>query len=703
MMKRADASGTEQQTGPFQPGCHRTAFRRVGWYLLPALILGLCFCVPGCWHTPSTPDLEAIDVPDEIFTLFDEVLAVKAKGKAGETFSGSIDLTALLRKLKDYESIILVRYTDGRADPVRHQMQGNELRALFAAGQTYLVYLFPTARLHETYYVLCRFYEFREKIELLRPGMADNICQYILCAPDMFDVSEVFNQYPELDRFRNELDIDGMRIGGWAPPSGTQSICDRCFGLMVPGIVFPTRVCLKPIPLRVKVINMIPLNRSEETNQDSEPFLAVDRSDTRRMAGSAFTLSASGWSSSTAPIFVSQNSGDAWDQIDLITSNAMTGDITMSGVSRAKQLYAGILRVPGDFLQSLQMTTDFTSTVTTVQSERSRVDQPFLQATTAGTNDWIYVGSNDLDAANGKSATVDVSFDGGNTYNSIVIESRNTLGQDGPSVRPTIARDSTVYVAYFGWRSIDQTVSPWMVTSDIVVVRDDNGAAGATQFQDLLDSDGLAGRIVVTGRTIPWSNAPTLGFERIGSTLSLAVDPNNSDIVYIAWCDQISNGSIYTVHVRRSTDRGVTWSASDLRTVSNATCCALAVANDGTVALLFQRYTGPPVKSRWTTVLEQTRDAFTTIVADTLARVPGNVPAYQNMLPYLGDYNFVLAVGKNFRGVFSAGNTPNWSFFPSGVKYQRKADFTTNTLRDLDGNPVAISIDPFYFSVQTMR
>jgi len=36
------------------------------------------------------------------------------------------------------------------------------------------------------------------------------------------------------------------------------------------------------------------------------------------------------------------------------------------------------------------------------------------------------------------------------------------------------------------------------------------------------------------------------------------------------------------------------------------------------------------------------------------------------------------------------------------ASYQRAADFTTRTLSDGSGNPVAISIDPFYFSVPVL-
>ena len=102
------------------------------------------------------------------------------------------------------------------------------------------------------------------------------------------------------------------------------------------------------------------------------------------------------------------------------------------------------------------------------------------------------------------------------------------------------------------------------------------------------------------------------------------------------------------------------------------------------------------------THLEQTRNAFSTFKDTILATVPNNTPA-RVFGPYIGDYNFLLAGGDEFQGVFSANNTPDLANFPQGVKYQRRANFTTKTLLDLSGNPVAISIDPYYFSVEVMR
>src|SRR5213082_1387832 len=396
----------------------------------------------------------------------------------------------------------------------------------------------------------------------------------------------------------------------------------------------------------VRVVDLVPLSLSGETWQDAEPFLALYDSNPKLMAASAFTPNPGGSTSATAPIFVSNDGGDSWTLRNTLPSESMTADITHA---------------------------------------------------VGGTPPVLYVGINDFDAPDGRTATVDVSLDGGATYRSRRIETRSTLGQNGPSIRPAVARDHTVYVAYFGWRS--QAGSD--VTSDVVVVRDDSGATGSAPFKNLVDpSDHLPGRLVATSVTIPWSNGPTLGQERIGSTLSIAVNPLYSDTVYLAWADRVGNGDIYTVHLRRSGDRGATWTG-DLRSVTNATNASLAVAANGTVGLLYQQVTGTGDASRWVTRLERSRDGFATRQDVVLADVPATTPAFQ-FLPYIGDYNGLLARGDVFLGIFSASNAPDSANFPQGVVYQRRVDFPTHRLLDGSGAPVAVSIDPFFFSVPVL-
>ncbi len=398
----------------------------------------------------------------------------------------------------------------------------------------------------------------------------------------------------------------------------------------------------------VRVVDLIPASLSGETWQDAEPFLALYDSNPKLMAASAFTPNPGGSTSATAPIFVSNDGGDSWTLRNTLPSEGMTADITHGVGGSPPVLYAGIMKVPGFPLNELKASDFFSPATMTLQASRADIDQPFVRTTGVGNADRVY-------------------------------------------------GDHTVYVAYFGWRS--QTGSD--VTSDVVVVRDDSGATGSAPFKDLVDpSDHLPGRLVATHVTIPWSNAPTLGQERIGSTLSIAVNPLHSDTVYLAWADRVGNGDIYTVHVRRSGDRGITWSG-DRRTVTNATNASLAVAANGTVGLLYQQVTGSGDASRWATRLERSRDGFATHQDVVLADVPATTPAFQ-FLPYIGDYNGLLARGDVFLGIFSANNAPDSANFPQGVVYQRRVDFPTHRLLDGSGAAVGVSIDPFFFSVPVL-
>src|SRR5881394_2726839 len=277
-------------------------------------------------------------------------------------------------------------------------------------------------------------------------------------------------------------------------------------------------------PTQVKLVDLIPASLSGETNQDSEPFLAVQTANPQVMVASAFTPNPVS-SSSNAPIYVSEDGGNSWILNAITPVPRMTCDITHAmptGENHPRgDLHAGTLACASAITLDESESNDVSSSATmNVQSTRGNVDQPFVRALGVTSGDRIYVGVNDFNQANGRTATVDVSLDGGTTYKSIPIETRKTAGQDGPSVRPAVANDGTVYAAFFGWRKFNGKTA----TSDVVVVRDDAAATGANPFQVLKDpSDKLPGRVVVKNASIPWSNAPALGQERIGSTLSIAV------------------------------------------------------------------------------------------------------------------------------------------------------------------------------------
>src|SRR5262249_55238062 len=171
----------------------------------------------------------------------------------------------------------------------------------------------------------------------------------------------------------------------------------------------------------VSVVNMIPKSLSGESRTDSEPNLAVNPSNTRQIAASAFTPDPRG--GPNAPIYISTDGGQSW-MLNLIVPGSAgdpdgfgTNDITLRFGS-SNVLYAAILEedvsagptTGGQF--DILRTNDFTSakTMTRVMSRRG-VDMPYVEVISVGGKDRVYVGNNDLHAAGGRTATVDRSLD----------------------------------------------------------------------------------------------------------------------------------------------------------------------------------------------------------------------------------------------------------------------------------------------------
>jgi hypothetical protein len=153
-------------------------------------------------------------------------------------------------------------------------------------------------------------------------------------------------------------------------------------------------------------------------------------------------------------------------------------------------------------------------------------------------------------------------------------------------------------------------------------------------------------------------------------------------------------GTDWTLHVSHSTDHGQSWSA-DLRTITNAKNPSLAITADSHVGFAYQQFTG----TTWDTKLEITTNAWSTAVTPlVLHTASATTPGPPQFLPYIGDYIRMVALGNELYGVFCGNNTPNMANFPSGVVYQRTADWNTHTLLSTDGvTPVGVSIDPFFF------
>jgi hypothetical protein len=453
-----------------------------------------------------------------------------------------------------------------------------------------------------------------------------------------------------------------------------------------------------PAP-NVLVVNMIPRTLSDESNQDSEPNIAVNPAHPRHMAGSAFTPDP--FNGAKAPIYVTRDGGRTWALNSILPGSVGTEtgtfDITLRFGTHTNVLYAGILRAPDVHLNILRTANFLSPAPMTLLVDRPSVDQPYVAAATEAGKDRVFIGDNDFASPGGKTATVDRSIDAAAApapagFGVGRLEERPTGGQDGPQVRFALHPSGVIYGVFVTWHSFNGSVA----VADYVVVRDDQNGAGPDLFKDLKGADGKAGLIVAANVNIPWS-MPGLGQERTGGDPALAVDPRDHRVVYLAYQDRVGLDD-YTLHVRRSTDSGATWS-SDLLTITDAKNPSLAINDKGVLGLVYQQLAGKGANQRWVTHLTRTRDAFVYSHDLVLATVPGDNPT-RKFFPYIGDYLHLMAVGDDFCGVFCASNIPDRANFPSGVRFQRNANFQTKTLLGTNGtSTVAVSIDPYFFRV----
>jgi hypothetical protein len=234
-------------------------------------------------------------------------------------------------------------------------------------------------------------------------------------------------------------------------------------------------------------------------------------------------------------------------------------------------------------------------------------------------------------------------------------------------------------------------------------------------FQNL----GAQGTIVAGNISIPNSNATgsagtTLGRERIGSDLSVAVDPADAtgNTVYVAYAEL--RGGVSGVTVMKSITGGAAWNQVYRSTdtlIGSQAMPALAVASNGTVGLLMERYDNG--NNDLDTILVQAAGGnFATRQTDLIGSFPDVNPPDLQFHPYVGDYFDLNAVGNTFYGTYSSSNDPSlnvWRMLITNgntVSFDRwtstPGTFTAaSELRDGDptagGAKVKISIDPYFF------
>jgi hypothetical protein len=463
---------------------------------------------------------------------------------------------------------------------------------------------------------------------------------------------------------------------------------------------------------QVTVVDMIPNSQSSEFNGDSEPNLAVDPATPAHMAASAFTPDPS--NSGMGPIFISTNGGLKWTLKPVLP--ASTGfcafafcDITLRFAGTSGRLYVSALTADPSKNITFQVNrfdNIFSGPAAPVLVKQPQPwsgkapnapDQPYIQATTVlggegASEDRVFVGINDARAMSApRTATVDVNSNAGAsppaTFVPTQIEAAMppaSVGRDGSSVRTAIHPKGVIYAAFYSPLSLK--------SANIVVVRDDHWGTSAQPFTDL--KTGSTAGVIVEGPTPFDADGNSLAGQRVGrSQISIAVDPNDDSSVWLAWGD--AKASTITLHLRHSITSGQTW-GPDLRTIQFATNPAVAVNSTGQVGFLYQAVNGIGV---WFTQVEISSDGFASQpVPLVLSTAQNDSFGINNPV---GDYDHMMAVGKDFFGVFSANNAVEKSNFPdvNNLVFQREHDAHNLYTNTSHTSTVPKSVDPFFFQI----
>jgi hypothetical protein len=241
-------------------------------------------------------------------------------------------------------------------------------------------------------------------------------------------------------------------------------------------------------PMRIiRIVNAVPNDHSNETNDDSEPSITVNPLNPHEMIITAFTPTEGG--NPSGPLFFSSDGGENWS-LKFDIPGGTTSDQSPAFARKSNELYMGILRGDNGKMNVIRSADPSTASAFSSFDARSSIDQPWMEASTViggpdDGKDRIYVGYNDL-GHTPQSATIDICLDAlasSPTFTQVRLDPRSPSPQDSYEIRPVAHRDGTVYVAYKSWTSTNST----SVTANVVVARDDNWGSGGSPFTGLKD------------------------------------------------------------------------------------------------------------------------------------------------------------------------------------------------------------------------
>jgi hypothetical protein len=384
------------------------------------------------------------------------------------------------------------------------------------------------------------------------------------------------------------------------------------------------------------------------------------------------------------------------------------------------------------------------STVTAGGIGNMLVDQPVISVNNSNKggpgNDHIYVGYNDysrvVNAIGGQTLPVArllLSPDGGTTWNNanplILDPTINAAAKpaDGNHV-VSAGLGNTVYVAYERYTSnLPADAVNGGFPGNIIVRRDD---AGANTFTGLNGANGQA--VLAANRSLTFNDnlggtAATLGNERLGSDITIAVDPSDATgkTVYLAFADTVATpaGNVPRINLTASTDGGATWSAP-VALPNNTALPVLSVTSNGTVGLEYSSLSGNNLQTHLRELVFNPVTKQFALLADSTLSTFDQTSVPFTLNPFIGDYEGLVSVDNTFFGTFSASGAADPADFPdpSSVIFDRNVLYFSSPcgngvffgdsdlkvcgdgqLVDNNGVPVGKdTIDPFFFSISAV-
>jgi hypothetical protein len=416
----------------------------------------------------------------------------------------------------------------------------------------------------------------------------------------------------------------------------------------------------------VSIVDVIPQANSGETGDNGEPSIAVNPANPMQIIAGSF----GGSGGNNTPYFVSTDGGATWSSFGALGNE----DKSIAWVANGSAVLTATLVGPDEPLplgadeeeggSPLQLNTysasqsevvtsggNFGSAINNFVGSNNN-DQPWLRISPDGQ---VYMAYNDLGVKTGKTASVNVSTDGGKSYPEVIPLDRVGGGpQDDPAIRLAVS-NTTTYAIFDRWNTrIEHDVYGSRYDATLVVDKSlIGGADGFTALgaggdgTDVIDHTGVFTRAGDTQLSI--------GLNRVaGGDIAIAVDPN----VVVAYIDGpgFDGAGVVQLVVAESEDGGTTWTqkytTSDAARTSQP---GLAILADGTIGFLYDTF--DPSTNELSQHFITTSNDFASVHDITLATETNNTLSTGS--PYLGDFFDLTSLGDTFYGIFSALNFDN--------------------------------------------